>query len=53
MAKLVKSNDDYPRDTERVHSDPPFVAGGFGYGYDGSLANVKGRFCYLRLKKRF
>jgi outer membrane receptor protein involved in Fe transport len=33
-------------------SDPPFVAGGFGYGYDGSLANVKGRFCYLQLKKK-
>ena len=34
-------------------SDPPFVAGGFGYGYDGSLADVKGRFCYIQLKKRF
>jgi hypothetical protein len=34
-------------------SDPPFVAGGFGYGYDGSLTNVKGRFCYIQLKKKF
>ena len=34
-------------------SDPPFVAGGFGYGYDGSLADVKGRFCYVQLKKKF
>jgi outer membrane receptor protein involved in Fe transport len=34
-------------------SDPPFVAGGFGYGYDGSLADVKGRFCYIQLKKKF
>jgi iron complex outermembrane recepter protein len=33
-------------------SDPPFVAGGFGYGYDGSLADVKGRFCYIQLKKK-
>jgi len=34
-------------------SDPPFVAGGFGYGYDGSLADIKGRFCYIQLKKKF
>jgi iron complex outermembrane recepter protein len=32
-------------------SDPPFVA--FGNGYDPSLADVKGRFCYVQLKKRF
>jgi iron complex outermembrane receptor protein len=34
-------------------SNPPFVGGGFGYGYDGSLADVKGRFCYVQLKKKF
>jgi outer membrane receptor protein involved in Fe transport len=34
-------------------SDPPFVAGGFGWGYDGSLADVKGRFWYLQLTKKF
>ena len=35
-------------------SDPPFVGGfGFGYGYDASLADVKGRFCYVQLKKKF
>jgi iron complex outermembrane receptor protein len=34
-------------------SDPPFVAGAFGYGYDPSLADVKGRFWYLQLTKRF
>ena len=34
-------------------SDPPFVAFGFGYGYDGSLADVKGRFWYLQLTKKF
>ena len=34
-------------------SDPPFVGGGFGYGYDPSLADVKGRFWYLQLTKRF
>jgi outer membrane receptor protein involved in Fe transport len=34
-------------------SDPPFVAGGFGYGYDPSLADVKGRFWYVRLTKKF
>ncbi len=34
-------------------SDPPFVAGAFGPGYDPSLADVKGRFWYLQLTKRF
>jgi len=34
-------------------SDPPFVAGSFGYGYDPSLADVKGRFWYLQLTKKF
>jgi iron complex outermembrane receptor protein len=34
-------------------SDPPFVGGGFGYGYDPSLADIKGRFWYLQVKKRF
>jgi outer membrane receptor protein involved in Fe transport len=33
-------------------SDPPFV--GFGFeSYDASLADVKGRFLYVQLKKRF
>src|SRR5882762_75278 len=34
-------------------SDPPFAAVAFGNGYDASLADVKGRFCYIQLKKRF
>jgi len=34
-------------------SDPPFAAVAFGYGYDASLATIKGRFCYVQLKKRF
>jgi hypothetical protein len=34
-------------------SDPPFVAGAFGYGYDPSLADVKGRFWYVQLTKKF
>jgi hypothetical protein len=34
-------------------SDPPFVAAAFSNGYDASLADVKGRFCYIQLKKRF
>ena len=34
-------------------SDPPFAAGALGYNYDESLATIKGRFCYLQLKKRF
>ncbi|HEV8418690.1 MAG TPA: TonB-dependent receptor [Candidatus Udaeobacter sp.] len=34
-------------------SDPPFLGGGFGNGYDPSLADVKGRFCYVQLKKTF
>jgi iron complex outermembrane receptor protein len=33
--------------------DPPFVAGAFENGYDESLATIKGRFWYVRLKKRF
>jgi outer membrane receptor protein involved in Fe transport len=34
-------------------SDPPFTATLFGNGYDASLADVKGRFLYVQLKKRF
>jgi iron complex outermembrane receptor protein len=33
--------------------DPPFVAGTFENGYDGSAFNIKGRFWYVQLKKRF
>ena len=33
--------------------DPPFAAVAFGNGYDPSLADVKGRFCYVQLKKKF
>ena len=33
--------------------DPPFVAGAGENGYDESLATIKGRFCYVQLKKRF
>ena len=33
--------------------DPPFVAGSFENGYDESLANIKGRFWYVGVKKRF
>lgn len=32
---------------------PPFVAGAFENGYDEATANIKGRFCYVALKKRF
>jgi len=34
-------------------SNPPFAGVAFGNGYDPSLADVKGRFCYVQLKKRF
>jgi iron complex outermembrane recepter protein len=34
-------------------SDPPFAAVAFGNGYDASLADIKGRFWYLQLTKRF
>jgi iron complex outermembrane recepter protein len=33
--------------------DPPFVAGSFENGYDESIANIKGRFWYVGLKKKF
>ena len=33
--------------------DPPFVAVAGENGYDESLATIKGRFCYVQLKKRF
>ena len=33
--------------------DPAFVAGSFENGYDEALATIKGRFCYVQLKKRF
>jgi iron complex outermembrane recepter protein len=36
-----------------LDSDPPFVALNFENGYDESLANAKGRFWYVQLKKRF
>jgi iron complex outermembrane recepter protein len=34
-------------------SDPPYAAGAFENNYDESLADVRGRFWYLQLKKRF
>jgi hypothetical protein len=34
-------------------SDPPFAGVAFGNGYDASLATIKGRFCYVQLKKKF
>jgi len=34
-------------------SDPPFVAGAFVNNYDESIADVRGRFWYVQLKKRF
>ena len=33
--------------------DPPFVGGSFENGYDESLTDVRGRFWYVQLKKRF
>jgi hypothetical protein len=34
-------------------SDPPFVGGAFENNYDESVADVRGRFWYVQLKKRF
>jgi len=36
-----------------LDADPPFVAGSFENGYDESIANIKGRFWYVGVKKRF
>ena len=36
-----------------LDAEPPFVAAAFGNNYDASLATIKGRFCYVQLKKRF
>lgn len=36
-----------------LDSDPPFVGGAFENGYDESLADARGRFWYVQLKKRF
>jgi iron complex outermembrane receptor protein len=33
--------------------DPPFAAGVFENGYDESTFDIKGRFWYVSLKKRF
>jgi hypothetical protein len=33
--------------------DPPFSGGGGENGYDESTFNIKGRYCYVALKKRF
>jgi iron complex outermembrane receptor protein len=33
--------------------DPPFVAGAFENGYDESLTDIRGRFWYVQLRKRF
>ena len=35
------------------NEDPPFVAGSFENNYDESIADVRGRFWYVQLKKRF
>ena len=36
-----------------LDEDPPFVGGSFENGYDESLDNIKGRFWYVGIKKRF
>ena len=36
-----------------LDADPPFAAAAFENGYDESLATIKGRFCYIQVKKRF
>ena len=36
-----------------LDEDPPFAAGSFENGYDESLATIKGRFCYVQVKKKF
>jgi iron complex outermembrane recepter protein len=36
-----------------LDEDPPFAAGSFENGYDESLFTIKGRFCYVQVKKRF
>ena len=36
-----------------LDANPPFVAGAFENNYDESLADVRGRFWYVGLKKRF
>jgi iron complex outermembrane receptor protein len=36
-----------------LDADPPFAAGSFENGYDESLFTIKGRFCYVQVKKRF
>ena len=33
--------------------DPPFVAAAGENGYDESAADIRGRFCFVALKKRF
>ena len=36
-----------------LDEDPPFAAGSIENGYDESLATIKGRFCYVQVKKKF
>jgi iron complex outermembrane receptor protein len=36
-----------------LDSDPPFVGGAFESGYDESVADLRGRFCYIQVKKKF
>jgi outer membrane receptor protein involved in Fe transport len=36
-----------------LDEDPPFAAGSIENGYDESLFTIKGRFCYVQVKKRF
>ena len=41
------------RELDIFDSDPPFVGGAFENNYDESLADVRGRFWYAAIKKRF
>jgi iron complex outermembrane recepter protein len=36
-----------------LDEDPPFVGASFENGYDESLADIKGRFWYVQLRKKF
>ena len=54
MARLVERHDHHTSGVQNVVDSVSAVRRrfGFGYGYDPSLADVKGRFWYLQLTKR-
>ena len=53
LERVAQWHNDHPGMNNIFDLDPPFVAAASENGYDESAFDIKGRFWYVALKKRF